>query len=243
MVFLGSKMIEQAMNPDKTNCSCENCLLKSLFFTHISIDALTDICEIKQEREYNKGDIIISEGDKIKDFIYLKEGLVKLSKKSADGKDQIISFSKPFDFVSLLSIFSSEEYKYSVTAIEDSVTCNIALDIVKNMAQNNAMFAMNLMTRVSEATDHIVLDNLEIKRKHLRGRIAHILLYFSDHIYGRDEFELPISRREIAEYIGMTTENVIRTLSEFRKDKIIKIYGKDIEIVDLKRLKTIREHG
>jgi CRP/FNR family transcriptional regulator len=115
--------------------------------------------------------------------------------------------------------------------------------VVKNHARQNALFTMDLMTRVSEATDKIVLDNLEIKRKHLKGRVAHVLLYFADYIYGKDEFELPISRREIADYIGMTTENVIRTLSEFRKDKIIKIFGKDILVVDKKRLENISEFG
>jgi CRP/FNR family transcriptional regulator len=173
----------------------------------------------------------------------LKEGLVKLSKEGTDGKDQIISFSKPFDFVSLLSVFSSERYNYSVTAIEDSVTCLLDLIVVKRFAQSNAMFTMDLMIRVSEVSDYIIQQNLEIKRKHLKGRVAHVLLYFSKRVYEADTFELPISRREIAEYIGMTTENVIRTLSEFRKDKIIKIYGKYIEIDDFKRLEAISEHG
>jgi CRP/FNR family transcriptional regulator len=103
------------------------------------------------------------------------------------------------------------------------------------------MLAMDLMSKVSEATDKIIIENLEIKRKHLRGRVAHVILYFTDYVYGRDEFELPVSRREIAEYIGMTTENVIRTLSEFRTDKIIKIYGKEILITDKKRLQDISE--
>ena len=115
--------------------------------------------------------------------------------------------------------------------------------MVKRHAQQNAMFTMDLMIHISEATDKIILENLAIKRKHLKGRVAHVLLYFADYIYGSDEFELPISRREIAEYIGMTTENVIRTLSEFRKDKIIKIFGKDILISDKKRLEGISEFG
>lgn len=227
----------------KDKCNCVQCQLKSLFFTHVTLDELTDICEIKEEKSFSKGEIITKEGDLINEFLYLKEGLVKLSKSTIGDKDQIISFSKPFDFVSLLSVFSSERYKYSVSAVEDSVVCILDLNVVKNHARQNAMFTMDLMTRVSEATDKIVLDNLEIKRKHLKGRIAHVLLYFSNYIYGKDEFELPISRREIAEYIGMTTENVIRTLSEFRKDKIIKIFGKDILIVDKKRLESISEFG
>lgn len=224
-------------------CNCERCQLKTLFFTHVTVDDLTDICEIKEEKVYSKGDFIITEGDEINEFLYLKEGLVKLSKSVIVGKDQIISFSKPFDFVSLLSVFSSEHYKYSVSAIEDSVVCILDLNVVKSYAKKNALFTLDLMTRVSEATDKIVLDNLEIKRKHLRGRVAHVLLYFSNYIYEKDEFELPISRREIAEYIGMTPENVIRTLSEFRKDKIIKIFGKDIQINDKKRLENISEFG
>ncbi len=227
----------------KTSCSCEKCQLKSLFFSHVNAIELNSICDIKVEVFYSKGDIITNEGDPIKEFLYMKEGLVKLSKSAIDGKDQIISFSKPFDFVSLLSVFSSEQYKYSVTAIEDTTVCILDLDVVKKYAMNNAMFAMDLILNISKVTDKIILDNLAIKRKHLKGRIAHVLLYFSEYIYESDEFELPISRREIAEYIGMTTENVIRTLSEFRKDKIIKIFGKDILIEDKKRLQNISDFG
>lgn len=224
-------------------CSCEKCQLRTLFFTHVTANQLTDICEIKEEKTFKQGEIITKEGDPIKEFLYLKEGLVKLSKSTIDGKEQIISFSKPFDFVSLLSVFSSDRYKYSVTAIEDSVVCILDLNVVRDNARKNALFAVDLMTRVSEATDKIVLDNLEIKRKYLKGRVAHVLLYFSDYIYQKTEFELPISRREIAEYIGMTPENVIRSLSEFRKDKIIKIFGKNIEISDKKRLENISDFG
>ena len=225
------------------NCSCEQCQLKSLFFAHVSEEFLDTICTQKQEQEHEKGDVIIEEGEHIKDFIYLKSGLVKLSRKTEGEKDQIISFAKPFDFVSILSVFSSDKYNYSVTAIEESVICVLNLKDVKGMAQENGQFALDLMKRISSATDRIILDNMEIKKKHLRGRIAHILLYFSKNIYRDVNFELPVSRREIAEYIGMTTENVIRTMSEFRKDKILKIYGKEIEIIDLKRLEDISAHG
>jgi len=224
-------------------CSCENCQLKSLFFTHVTVDELFDICDIKEERTFSKGDLITREGEPINEFLYMKEGLVKLSKMTIAGKEQIISFSKPYDFVSLLSIFSSNTYKYSVTAVDDSVVCILDLNVVKNKAQQNAMFTMDMMTRISSATDKIIIENLEIRRKQLKGRVAHVLLYFSNYIYESDEFELPISRREIAEYIGMTTENVIRTLSEFRKDQIIKIFGKDILISDKKRLIGISEFG
>ena len=195
------------------------------------------------ETLHKGGESIIKEGDPIEHFIYLKSGLVKLTRKTNENKDQIISFGKPFDFVSLLSVFSSNTYNYSVTAVENSVTCILDLSTIKKTAQDNGKFALDLMMHISETTDRIILDTMEIKKKHLRGRIAHILLYFSKNIYNSNNFELPVSRREIAEYIGMTTENVIRSLSEFRKDRILKIFGKQIEIIDLKRLEDLSSHG
>ena len=235
--------MKKVMEFENLFCSCERCVLKSLFFSHVSVGELNQICHIKVERSFSKGEVIIQQDEKIYEFMYMKEGLVKLSRKTLDNKDQIISFSKPFDFVSLLSIFSSETYNYTVTAIEDSVICSLNLETVKAHARSNALLAMDLMSKASGATDKIILENLEIKRKYLRGRVAHVMLYFAEYIYGSDEFELPVSRREIAEYIGMTTENVIRTLSEFRNDKVIKIFGKDILITDKKRLQDISEFG
>ena len=231
--------MEQAGN----KCDCDQCQLKTLFFSHIGSEELSDICEIKREENFTAGERIIKEGEVISEFIYMKEGLVKLSKITGNSKEQILSFSEPFDFVSLLSVFSSDSYKYSVTALKNTTVCIIDLQVVKNFAKTNAMFAMDLMSKISETTDKIILDNLEIKRKNLKGRVAHLLLYFANSVFSSMEFELPVSRREIADYIGMTTENVIRTLSEFRKDKIIKIYGKDIQFVDMKRLETISELG
>ncbi|MFA9391471.1 MAG: Crp/Fnr family transcriptional regulator [Prolixibacteraceae bacterium] len=227
----------------KYECSCVECKLKTLFFEKVDSAELEMVCSSKIEYQYKKGEVIIREGELINDFIYLKSGLVKLTRQTSDGKEQILSFAKPFDFVSLLSVFSAQRYNYSVSSIEDTSICLLALEDVKKTILKNGMFSLNLMEKLSEATDMIILDNMEIKRKHLHGRVAHVLIYFSELVYKNSTIRLPISRREIAEYIGMTTENVIRTLSEFKKDGIIRTFGKDIDIVDPERLKAISQHG
>ena len=222
-------------------CSCEGCELKSLFFQNVSTSEIESICTRKIEHSFHKGDVIIREGDPITDFMYLKSGLVKLYRKADNDKEQIICFALPLDFVSLLSIFSEKYYHYSVAALEDSVTCNIELSEVKSVATRNGLFALSIIERMNRATDEIIITFLEVKQKRLMGRIAYILLYFSNKIYHNRTFDLPISRKEIAEFIGMTVENVIRTLSDFRKDGIIKISGTTIEIIDEKRLERICE--
>ncbi|MFH0755930.1 MAG: Crp/Fnr family transcriptional regulator [Bacteroidota bacterium] len=224
-------------------CTCEKCELKELFFENLEGEQLDFMCSGKIEKEYKQGEIIIKEGVPIMDFSYLKSGLVKLFRSDQNGKEQIITIAKPMDYVSLLSVFSIDRYNYSVTALEDSVTCNLKMEDLKNMVQQNSTLALGLLSRMSQVADRIIIEMLEIRKKHLRGRVAHILIYFSENVYFSNEFDLPLTRKEMAEYVGMTTENVIRTLSEFRKDGILKIYGKTILIVQMEPLKSIADFG
>ena len=224
-------------------CDCERCDLRDLFFDHVDDTILAEICSSKEENNYEKGDLIIREGEDLINFIYLRSGLVKLYRTDKEGKSQIIKIGKPLDFVSLLSVFSDTMHKYSVTALEHSVTCSIKLSRIIELAKENGEFALNLMQKMSRVYDQIIIDFLEIRKKHLRGRTAHVLLFFADSVYKSKHFELPISRKEIAEFIGMTPENVIRTLSEFRKDNLISINGKQIAIIEKKKLLMISEHG
>jgi CRP/FNR family transcriptional regulator len=217
--------------------------LKGLFFDKLEGKQLDIICSHKAEKEFRQGETIIKEGTIIRDFAYLKSGLVKLFRSDMKGREQIITIAKPFDYVSLLSVFSNPRYNYSVSALEDSVTCNLSMKEIKSLVQENGDLALNLLSKMSKVADKIILDTLEIRRKHLRGRVAFLLLYFSQEVYFSHEFDLPLSRKEMADYVGMTTENVIRSLSELRKDGILKIYGKTIQIVNLETLNSIASFG
>lgn len=223
--------------------NCKSCVYNKLLFGGLSDDELSFLTLHKQELEFKKGEIISKEGAPITSFLYLKEGLVKLYKESPGYKSQIISIAKPLDFISLLSIFSNSTYNFSVSALEDTVVCSIRLEAFKDVISKNGKFGMEILSKMSKMYDDILEARFEINRKHLRGRIAFILLYFSNHIYHADEFELPVSRKEIAELIEMTTENVIRILSEFRKDKIVKIDGKRIHLLDPERIENICKLG
>jgi len=223
-------------------CNCDQCELRAIFFENVDASELENICAQKVEKNYLKGDHIIQEGDRIDDFIYLKSGLVKLFRTRKED-DQIIAIAKPFDFVSLLSVFSETKYNYSVTAIEDSTTCVLKLADIKHRIQTNGKFALGILDKMSRATDSIIINMLNIREKNLRGRIAYLVIYFSKNVYMSPTFELPISRQEIAELINMTSENVIRIFSEFRKDNVLETQNKAITILDMPRLEKIAELG
>ncbi len=147
------------------------------------------------------------------------------------------------EFVSNTNVFLEERYRYSLSALEDSVVCCINIDLIKELILKNGGFALNLITALSRTSENIISLGLEIRKRNLAGRIAFVLLYFSGEIYHSRIFDLPVSRKEIADLISMSSANVIRTFSEFRRDGIIQSNGRTIEITDMNKLEVISKRG
>lgn len=231
------------VNEKKGMCVCADCEFRDVVFSYLDDDSIEELCRNKEEQFFHKGEIINHEGEKISTFKYLKSGLVKLYRRSSRGEEQVITVTRPFEFVSNMSIFSEERYKYSVSALEDSVVCLVKLDFIKDLFLKNGAFAMGLLTKISLINDKIISQTLDIRQKNLIGRVAFVLLYFTKEIYKSKVFDLPVSRKEIADYIGMSTANVIRTLSDFKREGIIKVFGKTIEVVEIEKLEIISKRG
>ena len=231
------------MSEKKNPCVCANCDFRDIVFSSLDDSSVDDLCKNKEEQFFHKGEIINHEGEKINTFKYLKSGLVKLFRRTSTGEEQVITITRPFEFVSNMSIFSEERYQYSVSALEDSVVCMVKLDFIKELFLKNGGFAVGSLTKISKMNDKIISQTLDIRQKNLVGRVAYVLLYFTKEIYKSRVFDLPVSRKEIADYIGMSTANVIRTMSDFKKEDIIRIFGKTIEIVDLEKLEVISKRG
>lgn len=231
------------MNKTDKYCVCASCDFREIVFAYLDDSAIQELCNNKEEHSFRKGEIINHEGEKITDFKYLKSGLVKLYRRTTSGEEQVITITRPFEFVSNMSIFSEDRYKYSVSAVEDSIICVVKLDFIKSLFMKNGGFAMGLLTKISKINDKIINQTLDIRQKNLVGRVAFVLLYFTKEIYNSMVFDLPVSRKEIADFIGMSTANVIRTLSDFKRDGIIKVFGKTIEIVDINKLEIISKRG
>ena len=88
---------------------CAECAFRSLLFDKLEGCELELLDQSKTELKYKKGEIIIAEGQEIKEFVYVRKGLVKLSKRTDDQKDHIISISKPKAFIGFLTVFSQKQ--------------------------------------------------------------------------------------------------------------------------------------
>lgn len=223
--------------------NCATCIYRSFLFSNLKAEDLSRVNISKKEIAYDPGEIIVQQGEKISSFMYLREGLLKISREIDNQRNQIINIAHPMDFIGLLSVFSEDYYHYSITAIEFSSLCFIDLGLMKDIIRKDGGFALKLLEKMSSMNEMILHNRLLISQKNLRGRIAHILQFFSKEIYHTHEFTLPVTRKEIAELIDMRTENVVRILSEFRRDGIIQIAGKVIQVLDEDNLSRIEEFG
>jgi len=214
-----------------------------MLFNELSDSEYEAVNSARTEYIVKRGDVIRQEGQPIHSFLYLRKGLVKLYKTDKNGKDQILSINKPGDFINLLSIFSNSTYKYSIAALEETLVCDVELSVLLTIIRENSDFALKILNRISKISDEIIENRFDLNQKQIKGRVAHILLFLAENIYRKDTFRMPITRREIGELISMTTENTIRTISEFKKDDIISFNAKTITIHDFNRLKNITKTG
>jgi CRP/FNR family transcriptional regulator len=83
---------------------------------------------------------------------------------------------------------------------------------------------------------------ISLNQKQIRGRFAENLLYLAE-IYRSSKFRINLTRKEIGEMIAISEENAVRLFTEFSKERIISVQGRDIEILDMPLIKKISEVG
>ena len=229
------------LSNDITNC--KTCIYRHLLYDMLSDEEYEQVNLSRREMIYKRNEIIIHEGEEINDFMYLRKGLVKLFKTNSKGKDQILSINKPGDFINLLSVFSNKTQQYSVTVLEETHVCSIGMNTILSMVEQNSTFALRILNRMSYIADEVIQKRFEIEQRQVKGRVAYMIRFLAEQIYHSNDFCMPITRRELGELISMTTENVIRTMSEFKRDGIIDMEAKNVSILDFNRLKNICELG
>ncbi|HON17761.1 MAG TPA: Crp/Fnr family transcriptional regulator [Salinivirgaceae bacterium] len=208
---------------------CTDCGFRSSVFANLDADQLQNLTQHRTFSIVKKGSFIARQNAPIEGFAFLRKGLAKITRTTESAREQIIGIATPNDFVGLLSVFSSSVYQYNIIAIEDCEYCMVGYDYIIHLIESNGNFSRVLLQKISQVSDTMLRTRLEISMRQLRGRVAFIICYFANEVYHSPSFSLPISRRELADLIDMRVENVVRTLSEFRRDKIIPKLSLELE--------------
>jgi CRP-like cAMP-binding protein len=220
------------------NCATCNVRLHSVFsiMNHEQVKALN---EHKNCTVFKKGQFIFTENGFPLGLFCVNSGKIKLCTTGPDGKEQILRLVKGGDILGYRSIVAGDRYHCSAIALEDCSICVIDRNYFLKLALEDPKMCQAVFKKISDdlkqAEEHIV----SLSQKNVRERMAEALLFFKA-TYGFEEdgvtLSLKLSREEIADFVGTSTESSIRLLSEFNADKIIELSGKKIKLINIDKL-------
>lgn len=223
---------------------CEQCIVRQFSsLKALNKEELVKMAHCKTSFMIKKGESIFEEGEVTNGIYCIKEGVCKLSKLSANGKDHIVKLMKPGELLGQRSMISDEPANLSAVALEDMEVCFIPKTEIIGFFNTNNEFSMNVMKSIcgdlKDADDQMV----SMAQKSVKQRLAETLLYLENTFGVNDDktLHVQLSREELAGLIGTATESCIRLLSEFNKLGFIELIGKKIALKDKVKLKRLSE--
>lgn len=221
---------------------CEQCIIRQFnSLKSLTKDELLRISGCKTTKIIKRGDIIFNEGDMLNGVFCVKDGICKLSKLSANGKDQIVKLVIKGDLLGQRSLVSDERSNLQAVALNDMEVCFIPKAEIINDLKKNPAFTYDVLKDM--ALDLREADNIIVNmaQKTVRKRMAEVLTNIQSN-YGTNQdgtLSVILSREDFASLVGTATESAIRVLSQFKKEGLISTVGKQIKIEDPSGLKRV----
>jgi CRP-like cAMP-binding protein len=225
-------------------CDCKNCIVRSLtILSDLNLQELEEVSRLIYLKGFKRKKIIFLEDTPSRTVYILKSGNVKTFKSLPDGRDQIINILLPGDMLGFDSLYD-DHYSCTAEAIQDSELCCIKksdlIDLLKHNPEVGIKFIKIMNRELNRAQDRI----RDLGLKDARERVASLLAtLFVSGAEGRGP-GFTLSRQEISEMVGVAQETVIRIISEFKSDGILRTEGRNIFIIkpdELKRLAGMME--
>lgn len=192
---------------------------------------------------FKKGELILKQGGMPTHIVYLEKGIVKFNFENGSGKNLILTIVSAPKILGGANLFYKDNNLFSIIAVEDCEVIMIDAKVLEQILMDNPKFAMMMFQVASEMFKKSIINFISLAHKQKEGRIADIMLYLSEDVYHDTSFYLSLTRKEIAEFAGCSTENVIMTLSKWQNEGIVSINGKLFEINGIDKLKHISKIG
>jgi CRP/FNR family transcriptional regulator len=223
--------------------SCTVSNAKSICFDMLSTEEQELIDKNSIEVTYKKGEVICKHGTFAPHVIFLREGLAKIFLEGLNDS-LILKIITSGNLIGLTSIMEDNNvFHYSSSAYIDSKASLIDINVFRQIIKQNGEFANSIINILCENSLQTFGRFFCLTHKQLYGRMADILLCLSERIFKDRSFQLNLSRKELAELTGMSTESVIRMLKKFKDDGIITMEGKSVKVANYDLLKKISEYG
>lgn len=201
-------------------------LKKSEFFSEISDSAVQELSNVGYLKKYQQGDVLFREGEKGTAFFLLTEGRVKIFKNSADGREIILKLINPGEIFAEVVLFENDKYPVNASAASDTELFVIERKVFYSLLD-------------SEVFRNDFISKLMKKQRYLAERVHYISAYdveerffrfIASHYGVKNEYDIDLSKKEIAEAIGTIPETFSRLLMRLKDNEKIEWQGNRLTV-------------
>ena len=204
---------------------------------------LDDIKQITQVKTYKKGEAVFFEGDEGKGFYIVFEGLVKVFKTSSEGKEQILHVLGPGEPIGEVAVFAGRSFPANAQALSNSRLLYLPRQAFVDLITQNPSLAMNMLAVLSMRLRQFTVQIESLALKEVPGRLAAYLIYLSEEQNSKKKVHLKISKGMLAGLLGTIPETLSRIFAKMTDQKLIKVNGREIELINPDELKELAEYG
>jgi len=221
--------------------ACKDCSLFQLCLpVGIGADDLAELDQIiKRRRPIQRGDHLFVNQDSFKSIYAVRSGSLKTYSLTEDGREQVTGFFLPGEIVGLDAI-GSGEHLCAARALETTSVCEIPFEDLETLGERLPALPKQLLRIMSNEMHHDQLLLMLLGKRSADERLAAFLLSmslrFGQRGYSSSEFNLSMSRNDIANYLGLAVETVSRVLSRLQEEGVLSVRSRHVHLLDQARL-------
>jgi CRP-like cAMP-binding protein/AmiR/NasT family two-component response regulator len=201
------------------------------------------ISDQRKVNKYKKKQALYTENNMANSLYFVIKGKVKTYKTNEDGREYIVGLHKDGDFIGYMNLLEDSVYSDSAATMEDSEICIIPKQEFFALLFSNPDIAEKFIKMLSNDLKESEERLIKLAYNSVRKRVAESLLMLKKNYKQQNSngnFSMPVSREDLASITGASKEAVIRTLSDFKDEKLIDISGSTITITNENKLVNMR---
>jgi CRP/FNR family transcriptional regulator, polysaccharide utilization system transcription regulator len=219
---------------DDNHIGCRTCAARNKsIFKNLDTITLSQIEEVKTCKQYQKGELIFSEGAYPRGLFCIQSGKIKVTQLGADAKEQIVHLANDGDVMGYRALLGEDTFSCSAIALEDSKVCFIPKNEFQHLIESNGKLTLEIAHLLSDELKEAERKITHTAQQPVKNRIAQALLSLKQN-YGVESdgvtINVAIKREELANLAGTTRETATRLLYELQEQKMIELVGKKIKL-------------
>ena len=224
------------------NCHCPFQVIRAMDDPHAAAEVACMLEDVVHPVSFEEGDVLFMQGQPSTAMFAINDGAVKVCTYSPDGWEQIVDITGPRHRLVGLQSINDERYAYSAIAATPITGCRISHRAVLSRAREQSDLAMRLIRAINVHLTHSRSLLEVLGHRGAASKIASFILLMSPRFENGDsEWEMPISRTEMASLLGLSEETVCRFMASFKRHGAIHNSHGTMEIVDWDRLQAIAD--